>query len=234
MTAAGLSAVWDLHLEAMRLHAHQLLAWAHADARPVLHDELDEPSITGLLGDAMTARLDAPETPQEYALYAIGDQVPVSPGGQMGNDRLRLDLCITRTGVKPRPRYIFEAKRLRTGGFPIGRYVGQRGMGDFLEGRYAQGCPEALMVGLFQNRDAGYWQDELRRGFRAVDANRRLAVLEGLAPVQILESLPGELRSVHRRSGAGPIRLFHVFLACTAPRVREMGSHGSVSSKEQG
>jgi hypothetical protein len=201
----------------MRLHAHQLLAWAHADARPALLDALDEPTLTGLLGEAMKARLDAPETPQEYDHYTIGDQEPVSPSGQMGNDRLRLDLCVTRTGVKPRLRYIYEAKRLRTGGFPIGRYVGRSGIGDFLECRYGEGCPEAIMIGLFQNKDAGYWQSELHRSFDPDNAAGHLAVLEALAPVYILESLPNELQSVHRRTDTSPIRLFHIFLDCMAP-----------------
>lgn len=217
MMAAEPGAIWDAHLEAMRLHAHQLLSWAHADTCSVLHDELDEPSITGLLGDAMRARLDAPQTPPEYNLYEIGDQVPISPAGQRGNARLRLDLCVIRTGVKPRLRYIYEAKRLRTNSFPIGEYVGPAGIGDFLECRYGQGCPEALMVGLFQNRDAGYWQSELHRSFGAADAGRHLAILDGLAPVKILESLPAELKSLHRRADASAILLFHVFLDCSAP-----------------
>ncbi|HYU31959.1 MAG TPA: hypothetical protein VEW48_07335 [Thermoanaerobaculia bacterium] len=215
--AAGLSDAWGLYLGAIRFHAHQLLAWAHADARPALHDDLDEPSLTGLLGEKMKVRLAAPETPQAYDYYAIGDQEPVSPSGQMGNDRLRLDLCIIRTGVKPRLRYIVEAKRLRTGGFPIGRYVGRSGIGDFLECRYGAGCPEAAMIGLVQNKDAVYWQRELHRSFDAESAAGHLAVLEGLAPVHILESLPNELQSVHRRTDTTPIRLFHIFLDCTAP-----------------
>jgi hypothetical protein len=219
MMVSGLSDTWGVYLGALRIHAHQLLAWAQADARPSLHDELDEPSITGLLGDAMKARLDAPETPQEYDHYTIGDQEPVSPSGQMGNDRLRLDLCIIRSGVKPRLRYIYEAKRLRTGGFPIGRYVGPSGIGDFLEGRYGEENPEAVMIGLFQNKDAGYWQKELHRSFDKDDnsKHRFLGVLEGLVPVRILESFPDELQSVHRRRNTGPIRLFHIFLNCTAP-----------------
>jgi hypothetical protein len=165
----------------------------------------------------MKARLDAPETPQVYDLYTIGDQEPISPARQMGNDRLRLDLCIIRSGVKPRLRYVYEAKRLRTGGFPIGRYVGPSGIGDFLKSGYGTGNPEAVMIGLFQNKDADYWQRELHRSFEEDDAFGILGVLEKLAPVHILESFPNELQSVHRRREANPIRIFHIFLDCTAP-----------------
>src|SRR4029079_9042371 len=129
-------------------HAHQLLAWAYGDIRHQLSPSFDEPSITGLLGDAMKARLNLPETPPEYDHYTIADQEPVSPTGELGVDRLRLDLCVVRSGIRPRIKYIFEAKRLRTGGFPIGKYVGGSGIGEFLECRYGRGNPEAAMVGL--------------------------------------------------------------------------------------
>lgn len=209
--ALGLSDAWDLYRDAFRLHAHQLLAWAYGDVRPSLHPGLDEPSITGLLGDAMQARLDSPEISVEYDRYVVGDQVPVSPSGQLGNDRLRLDLCLIRTQVRPRIRYIFEAKRLRTNGFSIGKYVGQSGMGDFIECRYGADCPEAAMVGLFQDKNAAYWHRELHRIFD----EGSLEILEKLQPALVLDSFPNELQSVHQRKEAGPIHLFHIFLDCT-------------------
>lgn len=215
--AVGLSELWDLYLDAVRLHAHQLLAWAHTDIRHQLNRDLDEPSITGLLGDAMKVRLNCPETPTEYDHYTITDQDPVSPLGQLGNDRLRLDLCVIRSGIRPRLAYIFEAKRLRTGGFPIGKYVGKGGLGDFIECRYGVGSPEAAMVGLFQNKDAAYWQGELRRIF---DEDRTasglgLEVVESLTRAHIIDYFTNELQSSHRRRDASQIRLFHIFLDCT-------------------
>ena len=214
--ALGLSEVWSLYLERVRLHAHQLLAWAHSDIRPKLNRDLDEPSITGLLCDAMKDRLGRQDTSTEYDHYTIGDQVPISPYGQLGNDRLRLDICVTRSGVRPRPTYVLEAKRLRTNGFPIGKYVGDGGIGHFIECRYAVGSPEAVMVGLFQNRDASYWQGELKRVFDEDCANSglRLDIMENLTPAYIIDSLPNELQSSHRRRDASRIRLFHIFLDC--------------------
>ncbi len=87
-----------------------------------------------------------PDTPEEYNHYCCGDQEPISPGGQLGNDRLRLDITIIRCGIRPRLSFILEAKRLRTGGFPIGKYVGDGGMGDFIECRYGAEHPEAAMT----------------------------------------------------------------------------------------
>lgn len=216
--AGGLSEAWGIYLEQFRLHAHQLLVWAYSDIRHRLSCDFEEPAITGLLGDAMKARLNRSETPPEYDHYTIADQEPVSPSGELGNDRLKLDLCVVRSGVKPRIAYIFEAKRLRTGGFPIGKYVGAAGIGEFLECRYGGGNPEAAMVGLFQNKDAAYWQGELVRVFdeSRTGEDLKLYIVEDLTPTRILDSLPYEFQSSHRRRDNTQIRLFHIFLDCTA------------------
>src|ERR1035437_6676095 len=97
----SLASSWDVYGESFRFHAHQLLLWAHRDVRARLNAELDEPSITGLLADAMKYRLDYhPDTPDTYLHYTVGDQEPTSTDGQLGNDRLRLDLTLIRAGVK--------------------------------------------------------------------------------------------------------------------------------------
>jgi hypothetical protein len=207
---------WDVYLVAIREHAHQLLAWAHADVRAELNADINEPTITGLLCEAMKKRIDSPESPDVYMYYAVGDQDPVSPAGQRGNDRLRLDINILRTGMRPQLAYIFEAKRLRTGGFPIGKYIGDGGMGDFLGCRYARGCPEGAMVALWQDKNVNYWKDELRRAF-ANDLDSKKPVLgieENLESIVVVHSLREHFRSVHRRTDGTLVTLLHAFLDC--------------------
>ncbi len=222
MTNGSLSALWDFYGEAFRIHSHQLLAWAHADVRSRLHPDLDEPSITGLLAEAMKFRLNYhPDTPDAYLHYTIGDQEPHSPADELGNDRLRLDITVIRSGVRPRLSFVLEAKLLRTGGFPIGKYVGSGGMDDFISSRYAVDCPEAAMVALYQNKDVGYWHSELKRAF-ADDAKASSATLNTVSDLQsvaIVEALPDELQSTHRRSNGAPLLLFHIFLDCCSVEV---------------
>src|ERR1700693_6323311 len=110
---------------------------------------MEKPDITGLLAEGMKSRLNHADTPDKYLHYWPGDQDPVSPDGELGNDRLRLDLNLISTGIRPRLSFIFEAKRLRTAGFPIGKYTGDGGMGDFIECHYGADNPEAAMVALF-------------------------------------------------------------------------------------
>jgi len=217
MSNGSLSNNWQIYGEVFCLHAHQLLAWAYVDARDDLNPDMEEPDITGLLANAMKRRLDYhPETSDEYLHYSVGDQEPHSPDGQRGNDRLRFDIAIIRSGIRPRLSFIFEAKRLRTGGFPIGKYIGEGGMGDFIACRYGADYPEAAMIGLFQNKDVSYWHAELKRVVKEDQLENvpRLAIRANVAPIEILPSLPNELNSIHRRINGSDIRLYHIFLCC--------------------
>ncbi len=217
MNLSAMSERWSIYAESLRLHAHQLLVWAYQDMRPHIGGNLDEPSITGLLCNAMKERLDLPETPSEYDRYDIGDQVPISPRGELGNNRQRLDMAVTLGNGRPRISYIFEAKRLRAGGFPIGRYTGTEGMGDFIECRYAQTSPEAVMVGFFHNKDVGYWYGELRRAFAedAMSDSPRLGIRSHPTSVIIHPELRDEFESHHLRTDQSLIRMLHIFLDCT-------------------
>ncbi len=218
MTSGSFSALWDFYGDAFRLHTHQLLAWAYADVRSKLTTDMEEPDITGLFADAIWFRLNHhPSTPDTYLHYSVGDQQPVSPQGQLGNDRLRLDITIIRTGIRPRLSFILEAKRLRTGGFPIGKYVGDGGIGDFIACRYGADYPEAAMVALLQNKDIPHWHGELRRVFSEDQSSTspRLGITQSLSPVSVLGELPDELVSMHERSNGISLRLFHIFLDCT-------------------
>ena len=89
-------------------------------------------------------------------------------------------------------------------------------MGDFIECRYGADHPEAAMVALFQNKDVTYWHGELKRVFSEDQATEtpRLGIHETLSDVVILDDLPDELQSIHRRTKKTNIRIYHIFLNC--------------------
>jgi len=216
MSNGGNANGWDVYLDSVREHSHQLLAWGYADARTQLHSDLAEPAITGLLCQAMQQRIYHPETPDRYLNYAVHDQPPISPAGELGNDRLRLDVSVRRTGIRQEVVYTFEAKRLRTGSFTIGKYVGDGGMGDFIECRYAVDCPESAMVGLWQDKDLAYWRNQLGSA-HALDrgaASPKLGIIIDLVESKVISDIPHEWQSTHRRSDGSSIVLKHVFLDC--------------------
>jgi hypothetical protein len=213
---ASLSPHWILYSETFCQRAHQLLAWAYADVRSRLNVEMIEPSITGLLADAIDARLQDPKTPKSYQHYYVGDQPPVSPNGEFGNDRLRLDVRIGTTKFRPNPRFIFEAKCLKTRTSTIGKYVGEDGMGAFLSGEYGKGHPNAAMLGLIQNRDVKYWHGELYRSFHEdkTASSPKLRICKYLSAITVISDINDELESSHSRNDDTIIRIFHVFLNC--------------------
>lgn len=194
--------------------AHQLLDWGYQDALPQIHCNLQEEEITGLIVEAIEKRLSDPATPKKFDRYDIAEEKPFASEGRKGKWRRRLDLVVTSTYGRPRPKYIFEAKLLRKNGFPINRYVGKDGLECFTEGVYASQYPEAAMIGYDQNGDAGYWEGELKRRFD--DPNNSLCIKQLLQRAQILSSMPNAWVSKHEREEHGLITIYHVFLDCSA------------------
>lgn len=150
-----------------RPDAHQLLAWGYEDALPKIHCTLKEEEITGFIAEAIEERLDEPSTPRKFRRYDIHEEKPIAVEGRTGKKRRRLDLVIicSHGCPSPRPQYIFEAKRLRKNGYPIGKYIGEDGLQCFIKGIYASEYPEGTMIGYVQSDAPSYWESELKRSF---------------------------------------------------------------------
>lgn len=198
-----------------RRDAHQLLAWGYQDALPQIHCDLIEEDITGLIVEAMEKRLDAPTTPERFDRYSVDEEKPISIEGRQGRRRRRLDLVVVSGHNRPRPKYVFEAKRLRKNGYPIGRYMGEDGLQCFLKGVYASQYPEAAMIGYVQSDAATYWKMQLQRNFDN-DFNNNLRIKQVLQKIQVISSLPDAWVSEHERVVSGSITVHHIFLNCSA------------------
>jgi hypothetical protein len=198
-----------------RRDAHQLLAWGYQDTLPEIHCNLMEESITGLIVEAIEKRLDAPSTPEKFDRYFIGEEKPILIEGRTGKNRRRLDLVMVSGHSRPRPKYVFEAKRLRKITHTIGKYVGEDGLQCFIKGIYASQEPEAGMIGYIQSDNAPYWEDELKRRFEK-DPNKDLHIKQYLQKVQVLPSMPNVWVSEHERGTGNSITVYHIFLTCSA------------------
>ncbi|MCY7391419.1 MAG: hypothetical protein LH647_07960 [Leptolyngbyaceae cyanobacterium CAN_BIN12] len=197
-----------------RRDAHQLLAWGYQDALPELHCNLQEEEITGLIVEAIEKRLDNPSTPEKFDRYSIDEEKPIAVEDRKGKKRRRLDLVVVSAHTRPRPKYIFEAKRLRKNSYPIGKYVGEDGLQCFVKGVYASQYPEAAMVGYVQSDAASYWESELKRRFNG-DPNNDLRIIQLLQKVQVLSSMPNVWVSEHERVTGSSIATYHIFLNCS-------------------
>jgi hypothetical protein len=206
----------DAFLEAYqpRLHevAHQILVWGYQGARAKIHENREEEEITGFLLDAMHAKLSDPDIPAFYDHFEPHGEWRVSTNTRTGKARQRIDIVIRRTRPRPRVGFAFEAKRLRANGHPIGDYTGAEGMLCFLRCDYAQGDPEAAMLGYVQSDDAARWFGELEKKFK--DNSATLACTSPLAKATVITELSDEWVSEHRRTDGTALRLYHIFLDC--------------------
>ena len=198
-----------------RRDAHQLIDWGYQDALSEIHCKLLEEEITGLIVDAIEERLDDPFTPERFDRYSIDEEKPISVEGRKGKKRRRLDLVVVSGHSRPRPKYIFEAKRLRKNGYPISKYLGEDGLKCFIQGVYASQYPEAAMIGYVQSDIAIYWESELQRSFNK-DLDNDFCIVQALEKATVLSSMPDVWFSKHDRKVGDIITVYHLFLDCSA------------------
>jgi hypothetical protein len=222
MIAQTLAGEWDDYLAVLREDAHQLLAWSYAATRAELPKARDEYDITGLLADAMDQRINDPQTPERFMFYSVHNERPISPAGEHGKKRPKLDIQIERCGVRPKRFYTLEAKRLRDDersgvSASISHYFGGEGVGRFVAGRYDGESAEAAMLGCIQAHDAGFWfgvfnttlAEDVRSG------RNEFNIIEQLQRCSVIAELTDEASTVHRRPSGSTIRLLHILLDCT-------------------
>lgn len=221
MTTASLSGEWDDYLAVLREDAHQLLAWSYSDTRTALASARDEYDMTGLLASAMHERISSPHAPERFMFYSVHNERPISPAGEMGKARPKLDIQIERCGVRPKRFYTLEAKRLRDDErsnttATLAHYFGKDGVGRFVAGRYDAESHEALMLGCMQAHNAEFWLGQFEQTFSAdVSSGRNeFKLLESFQRCSIISELRDEASTVHSRMDGSKIRHLHVVLDC--------------------
>ena len=176
-----------------------------------------EEEITGLIVEAMREKLKDTAIPERfYERYSVGEEKLLAVEGRTGKYRRRLDIVVESNSPREvRPEYIFEAKRLRKNGYPIGEYVGKDGLQCFIKGVYASQYPEAAMIGYDQSGDTSHWETELKRSFD-IDRHSDLRIKQLLQRVQVLPSMSDVWASEHEREEHDSIIVYHIFLNCSA------------------
>jgi hypothetical protein len=170
----------------------------------------------------MDSRINNPLTPERFALYSVHNERPISPKAELGKDRPKLDIQIERCGVRPKPSYTFEAKRLRddartSPSVCLAHYLGDDGVGRFVSGKYEGKSIEAAMLGCIQAHNAAFWMGRIAQAFEADAASGegRFNILEGFQRCSIILELLDEGTTVHLRLDGSKIRLLHIFIDCT-------------------
>ncbi len=197
-----------------RLHAHQLIAWGHSDARyKIQSNDEDEPSITGYITEAIRSRLRT-NSPPWCVYYCVREDTPIETNRRSGRNRLRPDIII-ETILGSRPEYTFEAKRLRKKGYGADKYINSKGVGRFVSGQYALRYDEAAMLGYVQSDSLVNWQ-EIIKNMIAQNA-KQLCLKSSQKDDKVIDDLPLEWVSQHERPRVGrPICIYHILLDCVA------------------
>ena len=198
--------------------AHELLWWGYEAARPHLHQNQDEESITTDIFVGMQNKLNEPDLDLSYNRYEPHKEWHVVKGVRTGKSCKRIDVVVRFTEPRPRQKFCFEAKRLKTNGHGIGDYIGAEGMGCYLNEDYAEDDPEAAMVGYIQSDDSARWFSELQKRYKRDNGNGLQCVSPSavaLQPIRMHSNITEEWQSEHTRPTRGNIVLYHIFLDCT-------------------
>jgi len=202
----------DEYWSTYRQHIHTLLAWGYADSRNKVQAKHDEPAITGFIAEAIQNRLEALDSPLWCNQIVIKDDPPIHGGKRTGRSRWRPDLIFESVERRPRPKYHFEAKRLRKPQ-SIDDYLGEDGLQCFLSGRYAYESDEAGMLGYIQCDNISIW---VRRLQLAIDQDfqgkNAFLLLSPQRNIQVVDAFPQEWLSQHNRHTGRSIVIHHLLL----------------------
>jgi hypothetical protein len=202
------------YVDALREHAHWLIAEGYERMDKAAFAQAQEPAITGELVREMRSFLESGSgAPTWVSFFSIHDDPPLNVGGRLGRSRPRVDIEFERIAAGKRPRLRFEAKRLRSATrHTVARYLGEEGLGCFLTGKYPATHGEAGMLGYAQSDDEVTWAERIASRLSRDEAKYG-TVPPPFAPQVVHAALRHTYVSHHLLAeGAVPIVIHHVML----------------------
>ncbi len=208
--AASLNAA-DFH-GAFVGQVHQLIRLGYDRLDPTKHSTSTETTITGHLLQAMEHVCDdPPEAIKPWiGFYHPAEETPVHAAGRTGSDRQRLDIRITSSRTLPRSRFCFEAKRLGPN-HPVSTYLGDEGLGCFLNGEYAPNDDMGGMLGYVQSDTVDQWATKIAKSLDR--SATKYLVTDAWAQHSMPDGPDGLFRTQHsRRTVDHDIAVYHSLL----------------------
>lgn len=208
------------HPNYFRRDVHELLSFGYTKVRPTINADTEEPTITARLAEAIDKGFNTigilPErlAKKPYSIKAETVEIETKDLKNIKDKHIFYDIVFEEVGQTiPRRRYTFEGKRLKKNKFSIGLYCAD-GISRFVEEIYASDCPEAAMIGFYQDADVNYWFKELTRKFKENEQDNKMQLIENLTKKLVISDFSNEWVSLHQRKSKGRIILFHIFLEC--------------------
>ncbi len=204
----------DAYHNAFVTHVHILLWMGYSRLKRSTLPNSDEPEISGLICKNIDAIIDDVESPDWVYDYEIYDDPPVHDPQRQGKHRRRVDLKLQSHRSHPRLRFCFEAKSLRTSN-SVSEYLGEDGLGRFLDGSYSSDQAIGGMLAYVQTDDCDGWCSKIaaKLGTKAHQIGRG-----GMwTLVKISNDLPHTYRTIHKRAKRlTNITIIHTLLDCTS------------------
>jgi hypothetical protein len=205
------------YLERFIVDAHIIVAEGYTRLDPAALASKEEPDISGLIVRNSRGWLDNPESPEWTRSYFITEEKFEDESALEGMRRPRIDVHVESNVRRPRPRFVFEAKRLYRSD-SVAEYVGEKGLGALCDGTYAGSACAAGMLGYVQH---GTVDDSTSRVGKKLALGRAVYGLptEGVVWTEIeMDARLGTSRlSRHTRfGGTTTIDVYHSFLRCCA------------------
>jgi len=181
------------------------------------YSETDEVTISGDLREAINSILDAPSE-SWMRCYQVENEKPVQqhrlPKGERtreGKSRQKIDLELSTAEKIPRRRFSIEAKLLRDS-HSVSAYVGDSGIGCFVNGEYARDEDTAGMAGFVQERALQEWTSKIEEKMEEKRTEIHLISRPAWRPTSHQVASAPVMASEHGRIDSLPnIDLLHFF-----------------------
>jgi len=191
--------------------SHHILSMGYARMDAPSFAKHEEEDITGELTRAMQEGVQDHSAPRWAKHFWPSEETRIHDEERLGKRRRRIDIEIMQHGVSPRRRFRFEAKRLHDSASHRD-YLGEDGLGCFLDGRYAREDEIAGMLGYIQEGSIPARRDSLADALRADPEKCAVAKGGEWTKASVVEDL-STFRSVHKRTHPlPPITLLHTLL----------------------
>lgn len=194
--------------------AHRLVYLGYQRIGPQNHASTTEEQITELIANEINDLIEAPNAARWMRRYLAIDDRKLSAPGRAGKKRARVDIEIIYLRRYPRPRFHFEAKRLYRSD-SVAEYLGNEGVGCFLNAQYARDSDEAGMLGYVQSDDCDSWANKIRASLERDTAKYGVVGGKSWRAAAIINELRNCYQSDHARSVLGrSICVTHTLLLC--------------------
>lgn len=199
-----------------RKHVHELLVYGYKTAKLQIKHGHNETDITGFIAHAIDNWLNSPDSPDWCSQIDLREDPPIPGEGRTGRRRRRPDLVFVFVKKGHRPLYFFESKRLREQKtHRESYYLGEEGLGCFINGAYARNFDEAGMLGYVQCDTVDQWVERLKFAIdNDAKSDNKLLLKTTQREIQVINEVSQEWVSEHNRNTGGSISIYHILLDC--------------------